>query len=636
MRVYYSYDDKKRPVQIQHMYPDGSILVESLEYGFSGEITSSVTEYEYNGSIDRIELTYVYDIRGRKISETAKLLVKGMPTMIAGIGLAYDELGRLYRTNTAMPNGTVVTSKKTYGLQGWLNSIKVTLDDMPLFAQTFGYDSEDTLAGTYPQYTGLITRMNETWYPSGKTSVTTSKGYDYDYAGRLAKECTASSQTDYAYDSRGNLRSAVGSSDRTIFSCNGYRLSTMRVTGASGTRTVTFAYDDMGRMTYDGDSNLEIDYNHLDLVGKISRNGAIIANYFYLADGTKSAVLDNSGEGLVYRGPFVYRRSSDSSLTLETASFSGGLLKPDGALLYVRDHLGSVRLVVDGATGSIYKASVYDAYGSEAPVTALQTTALPDGVTLRETYTGKEDQSLDFGIPYLDFGARQYSATLKCWMVPDPMSEKYYGMSPYAFCNNNPINYVDSDGNAVETLWDIASIGMGIRSLVQNVQSGNVRGAVGDGVGIVIDAVAAAVPFIPGGVGAVRAGAKAAKSVDATTVDKVVQTVNDVGNALKAKKPGEKALNILPENQIDRGLLDKPTKRGNAFVFKNDGSPVEIHHVDQSTDGPYVEMHMNDHRGKGNYKENHPKSSENSRIDRQEFAKQRRPYWQKEYDKYYK
>ena len=37
-------------------------------------------------------------------------------------------------------------------------------------------------------------------------------------------------------------------------------------------------------------------------------------------------------------------------------------------------------------------------------------------------------------------------------MTPDPMSEKYYGTSPYTFCNNNPVNFVDPDG---EREWPI-------------------------------------------------------------------------------------------------------------------------------------------------------------------------------------
>ena len=38
--------------------------------------------------------------------------------------------------------------------------------------------------------------------------------------------------------------------------------------------------------------------------------------------------------------------------------------------------------------------------------------------------------------------------SLRRWMIPDPLSEKYYGISPYAFCNNNPVNLVDPDGQS--------------------------------------------------------------------------------------------------------------------------------------------------------------------------------------------
>ena len=150
-------------------------------------------------------------------------------------------------------------------------------------------------------------------------------------------------------------------------------------------------------------------------------------NYSYLSDGTKLSALDGSGEGLVYRGPFVYRESSgsnaSSSLTLESAAFGGGRLTPDGALLYVTDYLGSVRAVVDGKTGELYKAVDYSVFGDESqvmvsgqgstPAHALATAALPTGLTLRDAYTGKEAQTPDFSTGYTDFGARQYSPTLR-------------------------------------------------------------------------------------------------------------------------------------------------------------------------------------------------------------------------------
>jgi len=31
-------------------------------------------------------------------------------------------------------------------------------------------------------------------------------------------------------------------------------------------------------------------------------------------------------------------------------------------------------------------------------------------------------------------------------MVPDPLGEKYYGVNPYAYCNGDPVNYVDPEG----------------------------------------------------------------------------------------------------------------------------------------------------------------------------------------------
>ena len=149
----------------------------------------------------------------------------------------------------------------------------------------------------------------------------------------------------------------------------------------------------------------------------------------------------------MYRGPFVYRKSSgSSSLTLESAVFGGGRLTPSGAMLYVTDYLGSVRAVVNGSNGAICKASDYSPYGEQSDAESMQTASTPAWITLRDAYTGQEDQHQDFGTGYTDFGARQYSPALRRWMTTDPLSEKYYGISPYAFCNNNPVNFVDPDG----------------------------------------------------------------------------------------------------------------------------------------------------------------------------------------------
>ena len=32
------------------------------------------------------------------------------------------------------------------------------------------------------------------------------------------------------------------------------------------------------------------------------------------------------------------------------------------------------------------------------------------------------------------------------FLQQDPLAEKYYNISPYAYCANNPVNFVDPDG----------------------------------------------------------------------------------------------------------------------------------------------------------------------------------------------
>ena len=49
------------------------------------------------------------------------------------------------------------------------------------------------------------------------------------------------------------------------------------------------------------------------------------------------------------------------------------------------------------------------------------------------------------------------------------------------------MNYVDVDGEFPDIIWDLASIGMGAKSLVDNVRAGNTRAAIGDGDGRVLN-----------------------------------------------------------------------------------------------------------------------------------------------------
>ena len=54
------------------------------------------------------------------------------------------------------------------------------------------------------------------------------------------------------------------------------------------------------------------------------------------------------------------------------------------------------------------------------------------------------------GLNSYDYGARQYHSVMPAWERVDPLCEKYYNISPYAYCGNNPVKYIDPDGKKVE------------------------------------------------------------------------------------------------------------------------------------------------------------------------------------------
>ena len=50
---------------------------------------------------------------------------------------------------------------------------------------------------------------------------------------------------------------------------------------------------------------------------------------------------------------------------------------------------------------------------------------------------------------WLDFGARMYDPETARWTTPDPLASQYPGISPYAYCANDPVNFVDPEGMRV-------------------------------------------------------------------------------------------------------------------------------------------------------------------------------------------
>lgn len=103
---------------------------------------------------------------------------------------------------------------------------------------------------------------------------------------------------------------------------------------------------------------------------------------------------------------------------------------------YLQDHQGNNRVIVD-QTGQKKEVNHYYPFGG--------TFASADGNVQAYKYNGKELDTKK-GLNWYDYGARQYDPALGRFTAVDPLTEKYYEMSPYTYCGNNPIKYIDPTG----------------------------------------------------------------------------------------------------------------------------------------------------------------------------------------------
>jgi len=207
----------------------------------------------------------------------------------------------------------------------------------------------------------------------------------------------------------------------------------------------SYAYDQNGNMINDSRRALNLSYNVLNLLNEVKTGNTVKARYNYLADGTKLRVRDGGSDGFDYLGSLTYRNSS-AGLQLESANFGDGVIQAtvsnSGGTevnYFLTDHLGSVRVIVDG-NGMVKERNDYYPFGAKHVRDDY-----PQLADNRYKYNGKEEQ-VTGNLEYLDYGARMYDRGLGRWFGVDPISEEYYSEGAYNYCVNNPIICVDPVG----------------------------------------------------------------------------------------------------------------------------------------------------------------------------------------------
>jgi len=205
---------------------------------------------------------------------------------------------------------------------------------------------------------------------------------------------------------------------------------------------------------------------------------------------------------------------SDDILSYSILDYVGQPVEPSEFFYTHSDHLGSASWITNRHAEPVQ-------YIHYAPYGELLANQTPYGYDERYKFTGKE-RDAETGYDY--FGARFLAQQLGIWLSVDPLAGKYPWISPYAYCSWNPVKYVDPNGKWVETAWDIVNVMIDVASLASNIENGNTKDAIIDGVGLVMDVAAVLLP-VPGGAGTALKSVRAAdKAYDAAKATKTATT----------------------------------------------------------------------------------------------------------------
>jgi RHS repeat-associated protein len=177
-------------------------------------------------------------------------------------------------------------------------------------------------------------------------------------------------------------------------------------------------------------------------------------SYHYDGSGRKLTKVNtpasNPPTNTEYRGPLVHE-SYNSVSSLKYIITPEGRLKNTGTNAApvwgweydLTDHLGNVRVTFKpNATNN---GVVRVEYANYFPFGMKMLAPYSTYLGAKYLYNGKEYQD-DFGLNWYDYGARFYDPAIGRWSTPEPYAELVPGISVYAYCYDNPINYTEPDG----------------------------------------------------------------------------------------------------------------------------------------------------------------------------------------------
>lgn len=394
--------------------------------------------------------------------------------------------------------------------------------------------------------TGNLTQMVDGFDPSNPQTFT----YTYDDLYRLteAQKTVNAPLTgyteNYSYNEIGNIMSKTnGGSTYTYNSTgSGVYANPHAVTSVD---SINYTYDANGNLTDWGVSptNTVLTYNYRNEMTQYVDNGTSVnMSMLYNHNGDRIKVTDSSGITFM---PNKYYEDKAPTITkyiylndqlvasIETTSPSAPVKR------YIHpDHLGGTKVVTDQGGLNVLQTLEYYPYGQ-----ILSNTGSTDE---RHKYTGHEydtDTDLNYMNARYQYGVEgRFFQQDPVFISLDKDKLSQFLLDPqmqnsYSYSRDNPLKYVDQDGEWIETASDIASLLLSVNDFRQDPSLKNAA-FVG------LDIAGTALPFVPAVAGLVRHG---------DDVAKLAKTSEKVGDA--AKNTGDTLYHYTNEKGM-QGILD--------------------------------------------------------------------------------
>ena len=493
------YDEQGRLVETRNTRPESSLTeIRTTSYTFTDN--TQAAEYRLNSSgqgttfIAHAANSY-YTSNDRLHAATLQVgLFSSQPTSSRTIQtITYDNLGRV--SSVARP-GSSGTVSYGYDLHGWVTGITT-----PSFKEELYYASDGGCSGT-PCYNGNVSVQK--WSNSNYAQ---KRGYKFTYdalnrltEGIYGERDGLNNHQNYfneqilEYSKSGAVKRLQRRGRKNDGKCG--KVDNLHIT-LKGNRQ-HYVKDDAEKLQYDGafDFNgdasncsafhynangslitdtgkgiMFVEYDDSGMPRRIQFADGNVTEYVYTATGQKLRTIHYTAvPGITVGSGHTHQLTDAEILSKDSIDYLGDLVMENGVptqylfaggycLLndgnvsgniswhyYNQDHLGNNREVVN-ESGTLEQVTNYYPFG--APFCERTTAGVNTNATLqRYKYNGKE-LDLMHGLKWYDYGARQYDPLLLTWNAIDPLAEKYYSISPYAYCANSPVNAFDSEGEKV-------------------------------------------------------------------------------------------------------------------------------------------------------------------------------------------